>query len=219
MGVDWVFRKAFFDARRARAGQQPHGVDVPPKEALPVLQQVLDGEVPLRIHARMQNDIFSALRLAREFDLKFVFEEATEAYRCLPQLKAAGMPVIFGPVFMTPTGWRARSGEVEHPRLNTPAQLAEAGIDFALTAQEMRDEEGLVRQGMVAVRNGLSADEALRALTATPARLLGVPDQLGVVAPGARADLVVWNTEPFDATSRPLLVMIAGRIVHDGQEE
>ena len=125
MGVDWVFRKAFFDARRARAGQQPHGVDVPPKEALPVLQQVLDGEVPLRIHARMQNDIFSALRLAREFDLKFVFEEATEAYRCLPQLKAAGMPVIFGPVFMTPT-WlacsqrRGRAPAVEHGRRNWP---------------------------------------------------------------------------------------------------
>ncbi|MBU0616254.1 MAG: hypothetical protein KKI02_00910, partial [Planctomycetes bacterium] len=148
MGVEWVFRKAFHDALRVRDGLEPYGADVPPAEAIPVLQQILTGEIPLRIQARMQHDIFTALRLADEFDLKFVLEEATEAYRCLPQLKAAGLPVIYGPIFMSPTGWRRFSREANEPRLNTAAQLAEAGIKFCLTAQELRDEEGLVRQGM-----------------------------------------------------------------------
>ena len=188
---------------------------MPPRQALPVLQQVLDGEIPLRIQARMQHDVFTALRLAAEFKLKFILEEATEAYRCLPQLKAADVPVIFGPIYMAPTGYRRFSGEANRPRLNTPKQLADAGIEFALTAQELRDEEGLLRQGMYAVRHGLSPEQALRAITATPASLLGLSGKLGVVAPGASADLVVWNTEPFDATSRPLLVMIDGRVVYE----
>jgi len=216
MGVEWVFRKAFYDSRRAREGLELHGADAPPNEALPVLQQVLAGKVPLRIQARMQHDIFTALRLADEFDLKFILEEATEAYRCLPQLKAAGVPVIYGPIFMTPNGYRRRSGEARRPRLNGAKQLADAGIEFALTAQELRDEEGLIRQGMYAVRHGLSAEQALRAVTVTPAALLGLSGELGVLAPGAAADVVVWSTEPFDATARPLLVIIGGRIVYEG---
>jgi imidazolonepropionase-like amidohydrolase len=215
MGVEWVFRKAFHDALRQREGLKPYGADVPPAEALPVLQQILDGEIPLRIQARMQHDIFSALRMASEFDLKFTLEEATEAYRCLPQLQAAGIPVIHGPIFMDPTGWRRYSREADEPRLNTAARLAQSGITFCLTAQELRDEEGLVRQGMYAVRHGLSSEQALRAITATPAELLGLSEQIGVLAPGAQADLVAWSAEPFDATSRPLLVMIDGRIVYE----
>ena len=217
MGVSWVFRKAFHDALRDQAGLRLYGADVPPEQAIPVLQQILAGAIPLRIQARMQHDIFSALRLANEFDLRFTLEEATEAYRCLPQLKAAGVPVIFGPLFMTPSGWRASYAvrqEADRPRLNAPRQLADAGIEFALTAQELRDEEGLVRQGMIAVRNGLTPDAALRAVTATPARMIGLDDRLGRLTPGAQADLVVWSTEPFSAASRPLLVMIQGRIVY-----
>ena len=215
MGVEWVFRKALFDTRRAEAGLPTHGADVPPTEAMPVLKELLDGKIPLRIQARMQNDIFSAMRLASEFNLRFTLEEATEAYRCLPQLKAANVPVIFGPLFMDPMGFRARTGEADRPRLNSPRQLADAGIPFALTAQELRDEQGLVRQGMMAVRNGLTPAQALKAMTATPAEMLGLAGEVGTIAPGARADLVIWNTEPFDATSRPLVVLVAGQVVCD----
>ncbi|MGD8451116.1 MAG: amidohydrolase family protein [Phycisphaerae bacterium] len=213
MGVDWVFRKAFYDAKATRDGRAPSGADAPPAEAVPVLLDLLDGKVPLRIHARQQNDIFSALRLAREFGLRFTLEEATEVYRCLPQLHDAGVPVIFGPLYMNATGWRHYSGEARHPHLDTPVEFVESGIEFALTAQELRDEEGLARQAMFAVRHGLKPEQALQAVTATPAKLIGFPQRLGVLTPGADADLVVWNAEPFTATSRPLLVMINGQVV------
>jgi len=219
MGVEWVFRKAFYDARRAEEGGTLHGADMPPAAALPELQAILAGKTPLRIQARMQHDIYTALRLTREFGLKFTLDEATEAYRCLPLLAEAGVPVIFGPLYMDPTGWRAQTDEVQRPRLNTPQQLAEAGIRFALTAQEQRDEQGLVRQGMLAVRNGLPAEQALQAITATPAELLGLQGEIGVLRPEARADVVVWSTEPFDATSRPLVVLIDGRVVYDARED
>jgi imidazolonepropionase-like amidohydrolase len=222
MGVSWVFRKSLHDAMRVRDGLPVSGADAPPAEAIPVLLELLEGTIPLRVQARMQHDIFTALRLAEEFGLHFILEEGTETYRCLPQLKAAEVPVIFGPLYMDPAGWRgtyAIRPEVRRARLNTPRQLADAGIPFALTAQEMRAEESLVRQGMVAVRNGLSADDALAAVTSTPARLIGLEEQIGVLSPGRAADLVVWNAEPFAATSRPVLVMVDGGVVYDARED
>jgi len=215
MGVEWVFRKAFHDALRVRRGLPIYGADMPPEAALPILHQVLDGQVPLRIQARMQHDIFTALRLADEFGLKFILEEGTEAYRCLPQLKAAGVPVVFGPLFWSPSGWRRYSNEVDRARLNTAQQLADAGIEFALTAQELRDEDGLVQQALLAMRYGLTREQALRAITVTPARLLGLSDRLGALMPNADADLVVWTGEPLHATSRVRLVVIGGRVVYE----
>jgi imidazolonepropionase-like amidohydrolase len=215
MGVDFVFRKAFYDARRYADGLPILGADAPPAAAIPVLQEMLAGKVPIRVQARMQHDIFTALRLTRELGLSFILEEATEAYRCLPQLHESKTPVIFGPLYMTPFGYRASTPEVRRARLNTPQQLADAGIVFALTAQEMRDEDGLVRQAALAVRYGLSRAAALRAITATPASLMGLAGRVGVLTTGAAADVVVWSGDPLDATSRVVLVLIDGQVVLD----
>lgn len=215
MGVDFVFRKAFYDARRHADGLPMLGADAPPVAAVPVLNEMLAGRVPIRVQARMQHDIFTALRLTRELGLSFILEEATEAYRCLPQLQETKTPVIFGPIYMTPHGYRASTPEVRRARLNTPRQLADAGIVFALTAQEMRDEDGLVRQAALAARYGLPRDAALRAITVTPASLMGLAGKIGVLEPGAAADVVVWSGDPLDATSRVLLVLIDGQIVLD----
>ena len=214
MGVYWVFRKAFYDAIRAGQGLPVSGADTPPSEALPVLRQILAGEIPLRIHSRMQHDILSALRLAHEFGLRFTLEEATDAYKCLSELKATQTPVIYGPIYMEAWGFRRSGGETEDARLDTPKRLRDADITFALTAQEMRDEESLARQAMMAVRYGLTPSEALQAVTTTPAAMLNVSDRLGTLKPGADADLVVWSGEPFAATTRPVLVLIDGKVVY-----
>lgn len=242
MGVAWVFRKAFYDAMLEDRGGEMHGADTPPSEALPTLVGLLRGEIPLRIQARKQHDILTALRLAEEFGLgvtghespavadwrksgktsrsgdvpayPLIIEEATEAYRCLPELKAAGVPLIYGPIFDEPEGFRSWTGEANEPRLNTAQQLRDAGIKFALTANDLRDEEGLVRQAMSAVRYGLSKEEALKAVTSVPAELMGLGGKVGTLAPGAAADLVVWSGEPFEGASRAMLVMIDGQVVY-----
>ena len=221
MGVHWVFRKAFYDAMRYSRGLPIHGADMPPIEAVPNLMKILEGEIPLRIQARAQHDILLAIRLAKEFGLlgegrvPFLLEEATEAYVCLDQLKAANVPVIFGPIFSQPSGYRARaSGEASDPRLNTAARLIDAGIVTAITAHDMRDEEGLIRQAMMAARYGVSAEAALRAVTSTPAELMNLKGKVGTLSPGADADLVIWSAEPLDAAGRVLLVMIDGRVVY-----
>ncbi len=215
MGVDFVFRKAFYDAVRDGRGLPLSGADVPPTAALPVLRAILKHEVPLRIQARLSHDILSALRLSREFEFPFTLTEATEAYAVLPQLKAADVPVIYGPIFMTPRGWRG-VGEADDPRLDTPRRLHARQIPFALTASDLRDEEGLARQALFAVRYGLPRSAALRAVTETPAQMMGLADRLGRLTTGTDADLVIWNDDPFSATSRPVLVLIDGQVVYEG---
>ena len=138
MGLVWVFRKAFYDTQRRQRGQTADGADTASPAATAVLAGVLRGEIPLRIQARIQRDILTALRLADEFDLRFTLEEATEAYRCIDELKAAQVPVIFGPIYETPSGIRQRSGEGQRSRYYTFRALLDAGIPTALSAREPR---------------------------------------------------------------------------------
>ncbi len=214
MGVTWVFRKALYDTQRHGQGLPVGGADTPSVPAMKTLSKMLTGEVPLRIQARMQRDILSALRLAKEFDLRFVLEEGTEAHRCTDELRAADVPVIYGPMYITPAGYR-NSTELDGARLHTMRALVDAGIETALTANDLRDEDGLARQAMYALRHGVPLDAVMRSITQTPAKLLRVDDRVGTLEPGKQADVVVWSDGPFEATSKPLVVLINGRIVLD----
>lgn len=213
MGVTWVFRKAFYDTQRHAKGLKVTGADTPSDAALDTLQRVLDHEIPLRIQARTLPDIITALRLADEFGLSFTLEEATEAYRCLDELKAHGTPVIYGPIYIRAPGYRAGSAEVGNARLHTMKALLDAGIETALTAHELRDEDGLARQAMYALRAGVSLAQVTRSVTETPARLLGLGDRIGTIEKGKQADLVVWTGKPFEAASKPATVLIGGEVV------
>ena len=214
MGATWVFREAFYQALPYAAAVSAEGsITLPDDPDLAVLVRVLAGDVRLRFQAREDIDIWSALRLADEFKIPVVLEEATEVYRCIPEVKARGVPVIFGPLFLRPRGSRGRSGEALRPCPGTPRLLDEAGIPFALTAADLSGEDGLVRQAAYAVRWGLSPERALRAVTLEPARILGIAGRVGDLSPGLDGDLVLWKGSPLSPDSRPVLVVIRGGVV------
>ena len=215
MGVTWVFRKAFHDTLRHRDGVDAYGADPVSEAAIAVLDNVLRGRIPLRIQARTQHDITTALRLTKEFGLSFTLEEATEAYRCIDLLVAAEVPVVFGPIYIRARGDRRFSSEVGQSRLHTFKMLVESGLTTALTAHELREEDGLARQAMYAMRFGLTREQVLAAVTSVPAKIIGLGDSIGTLAWGKRADVVIWQGEPFETTSRPLVVLIEGEIVLD----
>ncbi len=220
MGVTWVFRKAMYDTVEWKQGLTPSGADTAPVEAFGVLGEVMEGKVGLRIQARQQSDILTALRLAGEQKLRFTLLEGTEAHKCVDEIKAAGVPVIYGPMYVNASGLRVQSGETGGARLTTLKELLDAGITTALSAQEMRDEDGLARQAMYAMRAGVSREDAIRAVTLTPAKLLGIDETTGSVETGKRADLVVWSGDALDATSKPVMVMVGGKVVfRDGTKE
>ncbi|MCH9034259.1 MAG: amidohydrolase family protein [Planctomycetes bacterium] len=219
MGVGWVFRKAMYDTQGDAKGVAPYGADTPSEAAMKILRKVLTGEIALRIQARQRHDIATACRLADEFSIPFVLEEATEAHLCIDELKRREVPVIYGPIYISPTGHRSWSWEVDNARLHTMKALLDAGIETALTAHELRDEDGLARQAMYAIRYGVAADKVLSAVTATPAHILGIGDELGTLEPGKRGDVVLWSGQPFEATSSPLVVLIDGEIVLDRRKQ
>ncbi len=219
MGVTWVFRKAFYDTLARGRGLPVGGADTPSEAASATLALVLKGEVPLRIQARTLPDITTAYRLGAEFGLSFIIEEGTEAHRCLELLKARPMPVIYGPIEDRPRGLRRSTYETRNARLYTLRSLIEAGIPTALSAQDLREEDGLARQAMYAMRFGVSEENALKAVTSTPARLLGIEKRVGTLAAGKDADIVLWSGRPFAATSMPVVVLVGGEVVVDRRED
>jgi imidazolonepropionase-like amidohydrolase len=221
MGVTWIFRKAFFDAQKYRKELAAGEVQRDP--AMDALVDVLEGRVKLRARARLLQDIRAAMRLTSEFGMKVVIEEAAEAFRCLDELREGKAFVIYGPIFLGNasvqygfgySGGGGRSSETDRTNLTTAARLNEAGVPFALTAAEYGTSgDGFPGQIALAVHFGLPKDAALKACTATPARLLGIADRVGTLEQGKDADLVVWNGEAFEFSSRPTFVMIDGQFV------
>lgn len=219
MGVGWIFRKAFYDAMLRGAGGEPSGADTASPEAHAVVSEVLAGTVPLRVQARTSSDIESTYRLCDEFGVPFTLVDPVEAYLCLDLLEARKVPVVFGPIFDSPNGLSARTRESDRARLHTLRDLVDTGVPLALSAQDLREEDGLPRQAMMAIRYGVAPEKALELVTLGPARLLGIESDVGSIENGKRADLVVWNGPPFAATSAIARVYVDGRLAFDRDAE
>jgi imidazolonepropionase-like amidohydrolase len=209
MGSVWVFREAFHDAIKWKESGKTTADPV----EMRALLDVMEGKVKLRFQAREAIDIRSAQRDCDEFGLSFVLEYGNEAGECLDLITSHKIPVIFGP---------ARDGDSQVTSFDspvtawkTPKLLAEQGVVFCLTAADASGDGGLGRQAGFAIRNGLDRARALRAVTGDAAAILGLDKKIGRLAEGFDADLVVWNGEPFDDTSRPVLVLINGKPVLD----
>ena len=210
MGSAGVFRKAFFDAKSYRE----HGATQEDPAAMGALLEVLDGKTALRMQVREAFDFDNVIRLCDEFSLPFVVEYGSEAVERIDLLAARKIPVIFGPVNDAQSG-AAHFVEDASPAFSAPKLFVERGIPFCLTASDGIGDAGLARQCGIAIRHGLAADRALRAVTGDAAAMLGLDARVGRLAPGLDADLVVWNGAPFDDTSKPVLVLINGRPVFD----
>jgi imidazolonepropionase-like amidohydrolase len=94
------------------------------------------------------------------------------------------------------------------------ARLARAGVPLAIQTGRGLSRHHLIEEARLALRFGLTPRDAIRAVTLVPARILGLADRLGTLAPGKEADLVIWNGHPLSQTSRPLCVILAGQVKH-----
>jgi imidazolonepropionase-like amidohydrolase len=176
-----------------------------------VFADVLAGKLPLLVTVNRATDIDAALRIAAEFDVRIVLDSAAEAYLAVDRIKAAGVPVI-----VHPTMRRAGTGETENLSFETAATLRRAGIPIALQS----GFEGYVPktrvalfEAAVAAANGLTTEEALAAITIDAAKILGVDDRVGSLAPGKDADVAVFDGDPFEYVTHCTAVVIDGRVV------
>ncbi len=177
---------------------------------LEALARVLKGEMPLLVTAHRAGDILSALRVAKEFNIRIILDGAAESYLLIEQIKAAKIPVI-----LHPTMARA-ANEAENLSLETAAALRKAGIPVALQS----GFEGYVPKTRVvlfeaaaAAANGLSFTDALASVTVDAARILGIQNRVGTLEAGKDADLALFDGDPFEYTTHITAVVIDGQVV------
>lgn len=207
-----MLRAEFFKAREYDAKQTSAKEDQRPARDLRMetFVRLLKREMPLLINAHRAQDIISALRLAKEFNLRIVLDGAAESYLVMDEIKAANVPVI-----IHPTMYRA-TGEAENLSMETASLLRKAGITVALQS----GSEGYVPktrvvlfEAAVAAANGLSFEEALATVTTDAARILGIQSRVGSLERGKDADLALFDGDPFEYTTHVTAVVINGQVV------
>jgi imidazolonepropionase-like amidohydrolase len=179
---------------------------------LEYLAGVLSGRYKAVVTANKANDIMTALRLAKEFNLNIILDGAAEAHLLVDEIKAAGVPVI-----LHPTMARAY-GENKNISFETATLLTKAGIPVAIQsgfeAYVPRARVILFEAG-VAVANGLSTEQALATITTNAARIIGQEKRIGSLEKGKDADLVLFDGDPFEYTSHVCAVIIDGKVVSE----
>ena len=171
------------------------------------IAKALDGGIPVRAHAHRADDIMTAIRLRDEFHLDLVVEHCTDGHLIVDELKEAGVPVAVGPSLSN----RAKV-EMENVTFRTPGVLASAGIDVAIiTDAPCTPIQYLPICAGMAMREGMTEEDAFKALTIVPAKILKVDDRLGSLTVGTDADVVVWNNHPMEIMGRPEMVFVSGK--------
>jgi imidazolonepropionase-like amidohydrolase len=174
---------------------------------LEALVPVLRGQLPLMLSVDRAADIDLALDLAREFTLRLVLVGAEEGWMVAARIAAAHVPVITGALDNIPGSFATLGARQENAAL-----LRKAGVTVALsTGGESFNVRNLKQHAGNAVAYGLSWDDALRAVTLTPAEILGVGGNVGTLQPGRAANVVVWDGDPFEFSTHAVRVIVHGR--------
>ncbi|MDD4335233.1 MAG: amidohydrolase [Desulfotomaculaceae bacterium] len=170
------------------------------------LGRVLRREVPLRVHAHRADDIMTAVRIAGEFAIDLVIEHCTEGHLVAQKLAEKKIPAVIGPVITN----RAKV-EMQGLTLTTARVLADSGVLFAImTDHPVVPIQYLAASAALAVKGGLSEENALKCITINAAKILGLANRLGSIEPGKDADIVILDRHPLDISSRVIQVFING---------
>ncbi|NLC69633.1 MAG: amidohydrolase [Clostridiaceae bacterium] len=174
------------------------------------LLKVLNKEVPLKAHAHRADDILTAIRIAKEFDINITIEHCTEGKYVKDILIKEGIPAIIGP-FLTDRS----KVELKNLSVKTPGILSKAGIKVAImTDHPVIPVQNLWLCAAMAVREGMEEEEALKAITINAAEITGIADRVGSLEPGKDADIVIFNGHPFDIKTRVVTTIINGEVIY-----
>jgi imidazolonepropionase-like amidohydrolase len=207
-----VLRKVFAEAQQYQE-QRSQEMDSKMEALLPAL----DGKLPVHINCHTAQDIRNAISFAKTFDLKLIIEGATEAYKVIDEIKQSNSPVIISGI-LKPGRIEAKdyTQDIALGRVNpeNPSILAKVGVKFAIYAPTDETIPDLQFIAGYAITQGLSPEEALRAITIAPAEILGIADRVGSIEKGKDADLVILTDEPFKTQSIVDKTLVNGRIVY-----
>lgn len=212
MGIAGIIREELFNAKQY--------LDNTPEDSgeknfrLECYRELFAKKIPLKAHVHRTDDIFTAIRIAKEFDLDLTLDHCTEGHLIAGELAKHGFPAIVGP------SMSARSKkEVCESDFKTPGILKNAGLTIALTTDHpVCRLQYLPLCAALAVKEGMSEHEALRAITIDAARICRVDHRLGSLAAGKDADLCLWDGNPLELTSSVIKTLINGDIVWEKEK-
>ena len=213
MATAAIIREELFRARRylddmMRSEEDedidPPEFDIKSEALLPVLKR----EMPVHIHAHRADDIFTAVRIIKEFSLKGVIVHATEAHLVAERFSKEGIPVIIGPIL----GTRSKP-ELAGMSRSSAASLYNCGVKLAIcTDHPEMPQEMLMLSAAIANRDGMPREAALRAVTIEAAEICGLSDSIGSLEIGKDADIVIFKNDPIFGFEKPKAVFLNGNL-------
>lgn len=203
--------KTYMEKKKNEDESKRPDYDIKMEALIPVLKK----EIPLKAHAHRADDIFTAIRIANEFDLDLTLDHCTEGHLIVDELVKEGRSAIVGPTF----GNRSKF-ELKNKSFETPKALVEAGVKIAInTDSPVIPLQHLALCAGLAVNAGLDEMEALKAITINAAEITGIADRVGSIEKGKDADIVIFDGNPLrNIDSKTYITIIDGKIVYQREE-
>ena len=174
---------------------------------LEALIPVIRGELPAHFHAHRADDIATAVRIAKEFGLKYVIIHGTEAHRIADLLAEDGTQVVTGPIF----GDRSKP-ELANQRVDNTAILKKAGVSVAICTDHPENPQQYLPMGAALCgKQGIDPEEAMASITRDAARIAGISDRVGTLEIGKDADIAVFRGHPLELSAAVEAVFINGQ--------
>lgn len=210
MGTAALLRKTLYQAVQYKKEKESGNLAKEDFEMEPWIP-VLKKEIPLKAHAHRADDILTAIRIAKEFDVDITIDHGTESHLIVDEITASGFPVIVG------TDLTSRSKlEVQNMNFKTNKIIHEAGILFSITTDHpVALIQYLPLCAGLAVKQGLPVEEGLKAITINAARICRVDDRVGSLKKGKDADIAVFSGNPMEVFTKTLYTIIDGEIIYE----
>ncbi len=172
-------------------------------------RELFEGKIPLKAHAHRVDDIFTAIRIAKEFGLKLTLDHCTEGHLVAEKIAESGFPAIVGPSLSSRSKY-----EVRELDFKTPGVLRKAGVTVAITCDHpVTRIQYLPLCAGIAAKEGLGEMGALRAITIDAAKIAGVDERLGSLKEGKDADIVIYEGNPLEIKGTALFTIVDGKVV------
>lgn len=206
---EWLIKaQAYHEAKQKYLNKETDALNPTFDMKLDSLARVFAG-MKVKIHAHRSDDIMTAIRIAKEFDLDITIDHGTEAHLIVETIKKTQTKVILGPTLGTGTKY-----ETKHRSFKSAKILADNDVEFAvMTDHPVISLENTLVQLALFVKEGLDRYKALEAVTSNAAKLNGIESRVGSLKAGKDADIVIWDGDLFDIMTRPQAVYINGDLI------
>lgn len=222
MGIASVLRTALVDAQNhmleiegylaksKEAIEKGEAPPTPPKRniGLETIIKVLKREIPIHAHAHRADDIATAIRIAKEFNINVVLIHCTEGHKIAKFVAKSKFPAVIGPTIF----WISKP-ETKDRGFKTAVELNKVGVKIALQTDSLTPMNYFPLLPMGVIKEGMSREDALKCVTINPAEILGIGNRVGSLEIGKDADIVIWSGDPFNFYSKVEQVFINGENV------